>query len=228
MRILVVEDDERTAAYLVRALRENGRIADHAADGATGLAMARERIYDAIVLDRLLPEQDGLSVVRSLRAEGNPIPVLMLSAHGSVQHRVEGFRAGCDDYMSKPYAFAEVIARLDRILARAAPEVAGDVLRVADLELDATRQTAKRAGQSLELTVREFLLLECLMRHANEVVPRALLLESAWEYDFDPPDRLIDNHMQRLRRKIDGPFVSPLIEVVRGVGYRLSAQPDKQ
>ncbi|WP_454691515.1 winged helix-turn-helix domain-containing protein [Achromobacter aloeverae] len=229
MRILVIEDDERTAAYLVRALRENGRVADHAADGATGLAMARERIYDAIVLDRLLPGLDGLSVVRGLRADGNPVPVLMLSAHGSVQHRVEGFRAGCDDYMSKPYAFVEVTARLDRILARSAPEIAGGALRIADLELDATRHAATRAGQALALTAREFLLLECLMRHAGEVVPRALLLESAWEYDFEPPDRLIDHHMRRLRGKVDEPFAAPLIEVVRGVGYRLAGEPpDKQ
>ncbi len=222
MRVLLIEDDLRAASYLLRALRESGRVADHAADGATGLAMARERIYDAVLLDRLLPALDGLAVVRSLRAEGLRIPVLMLSAYGSAVHRVEGLRAGCDDYLAKPYAFVEVLARLDRLLARAEPREGGLRLVVADLELDISTRSVSRAGRGIELSVREFLLLERLMRCAGQVVTRATLLESAWAYDFEPPDYVIDRHMHQLRKKVDEGHAEALIEVVRGVGYRLS------
>lgn len=220
MRVLIVEDDRRTALYLVRALRESGRIADHAADGATGLVMAQEGVYDAIVLDRQLPAMDGLAVVRALRAQGLHLPVLMLSALDSVQHRVEGLKAGCDDYLAKPYAFIEVLARLDRLLARAEPR-SSLALVVADLALNVATRTVTRAGQRLELGTTEFLLLERLMRHPGEVVPRRMLLESAWDYDFEPPDHLIDRHMHRLRKKVDGGHTHALIESVRGAGYRL-------
>jgi len=227
MRVLLIEDDRRAASYLLRALRESGRVADHAADGATGLAMAREGIYDAMLLDRLLPAMDGLAVVRALRAEGMRMPVLMLSAHGSALHRVEGLQAGCDDYLAKPYAFVEVLARLDRLLARAQPRDGGLCLAVADLELDIATRVVSRAGRRIELTVREFLLLERLMRHAGQVVTRAMLLESAWDYDFEPPDHVIDRHMHRLRKKVDGGHAHTLIESVRGVGYRLGGLETK-
>lgn len=221
MRILLIEDDRKVAAYLVRALRESGRIADHAFDGATGLAMLREGIYDALILDRMLPTMDGLAVVRTLRAEKIQIPVLMLSALGSVQHRVEGLQAGCDDYLTKPYAFVEIQARLDRLLARAVPQAQNLRLAVADLELDLVTRTATRAGLRLELSGSEFLLLERLMRHAGQTVTRSMLLESAWDYDFEPPDHLIDRHMHRLRKKVDGGHTHALIESVRSVGYRM-------
>ena len=221
MRVLLIEDDRRAASYLLRALRESGRVADHAADGATGLTMALEGIYDAVLLDRLLPAIDGLAVVRALRTEGMRMPVLMLSAHGSALHRVEGLQAGCDDYLAKPYAFVEVLARLDRLLARAEPRDGGLRLAVADLELDIATRAVSRAGRRIELSMREFLLLERLMRHAGRVVTRAMLLESAWDYDFEPPDHLIDRHMHRVRKKVDEGHADTLIELVRGVGYRL-------
>lgn len=222
MRVLLIEDDRRAASYLLRALRESGRVADHALDGATGLAMAREGIYDAVLLDRLLPAMDGLAVVRAMRAEGMRMPVLMLSARGSALHRVEGLQAGCDDYLAKPYAFVEVLARLDRLLARTEPRDGGLRLAVADLELDIATRAVSRAGRRIELSVREFLLLERLMRHAGQVVTRAMLLESAWDYDFEPPDHLIDRHMHRVRKKVDEGHADALIELVRGVGYRLA------
>ncbi|WCM91775.1 response regulator transcription factor [Acidovorax sp. NCPPB 2350] len=222
MRVLIVEDDRHMAAYLVRALRESGRVADHAADGATGLAMAREGIYDAIVLDRMLPALDGLAVVRALRGEGLRLPVLMLSALGTVQHRVEGLEAGCDDYLAKPYAFVEVLARLDRLVARSEPREPSLRLAVADLALDVGSRGVVRAGQRIELSASEFLLLERLMRHAGQVVSRATLLESAWDYDFEPPDHLIDRHMHRLRKKVDGGHAHALIQSVRGVGYQIA------
>ncbi|GKT19272.1 response regulator transcription factor [Acidovorax sp. SUPP2522] len=226
MRVLIIEDDRRTAAYLVRALRESGRVADHAADGATGLAMAREGIYDAIVLDRMLSCMDGLAVVRVLRGLGLHLPVLMLSALGSVQHRVEGLQAGCDDYLTKPYAFIEVLARLDRLLARTEPLAEGLRLAMADLELDVASRVVARAGQRVDLSTSEFLLLERLMRHAGQVISRQMLLESAWDYDFEPPDHLIDRHMHRLRKKVDGGHAEMLIHSVRGAGYRMGPPAD--
>jgi two-component system OmpR family response regulator len=225
MRILVVEDDERAAAYLIRGLRESGHVVDSVGDGATGLAMTQEGIYDALIVDRKLPVLDGLSLVRALREQGNATPVLMLSALASTEHRVEGLRLGCDDYLAKPYAFVEVLARLEALLRRSGQRGGSACLQVADLTLDFNARTVTRAGKSIVLQHREFLILEKLMRHANQVVTRAMLLESAWDYDFDPRDNLIDKHIHRLRQKMDEGFAIVLIHTVPGAGYMLSADP---
>lgn len=223
MRILVVEDDERAAAYLTRGLRESGHVADPVGDGATGLAMAQEGIYDVLIVDRKLPVLDGLSLVRTLRDRGNTIPVLMLSALASAAHRAEGLRLGCDDYLAKPYAFVEVLARLEALLRRPGRRGGFACLQVADLVLDFNARTVTRAGKCIALPQREFLILEKLMRHADQVVTRTMLLESAWDYDFDPRDNLIDKHIHRLRQKMDKGFSITLIHTVPGAGYILSA-----
>lgn len=226
MRFLVIEDDRRTAAYLIRAFRESGHVADHADDGATGVVMAREGIYDALVLDRLLPAMDGLAVARALRSAGDAIPILMLSASAATHHRVEGLRAGCDDYLAKPYAFVEVMARLERLVAGRAAQPSAHSLRVADLRLDLHAREAHRGERRIQLNVREFLLLERLARRPQAVVTRAMLLECAWDYNFEPPDNLIDQHMHRLRKKVDAAGESPLIHTVRGVGYWIGSDAD--
>src|SRR5580704_17837673 len=194
MRLLIIEDDSRTARYLMRGLSESGHVVDHAADGETGLAMALEGIYDALIVDRRLPALDGLTLVRRLRAASATIPVLMLSAIGGARDRVEGLQAGCDDYLAKPYAFAEVLARLEALARRADRTQRFAMLRVADLELDTKARQASRAGQLVRLQHREFLLLEQLMRHAGEVVTRSMLLDAAWNYDLAPRGNMIDVH----------------------------------
>ncbi|MDB5730208.1 MAG: cusR [Variovorax sp.] len=225
MRILLIEDDLRTASYLIRAFRESGHLADHASDGATGLVMARDGMYDALVLDRMLPALDGLQVVQVLRREGDRMPILMLSAWGATYHRVEGLKAGCDDYLPKPFAFVEVLARLEGLLDRAARRPIDHVLRVNDLELNLHVREAKRGDRPIVLNLREFLLLERLMRHPGRIVTRAMLLECAWDYDFEPPDNLIDKHMHRLRKKIDADADEVLIHTARGIGYSIGARP---
>jgi two-component system OmpR family response regulator len=219
MRLLIVEDDDRGARYLVRGLSESGHIVDHAADGETGLALALEGIYDILIVDRRLPGLDGLTLVQRLREQGAGIPVLMLSAIGSMADRVAGLRAGCDDYLAKPYAFAEVLARVEVLARRADRARHLTVLRVADLELDTQARRASRAGRDIRLQHREFLLLEHLMRHAGQVVTRSMLLEAAWDYDFEPRGNIIDMHMHRLRRKVDHEFESQLIHTIHGAGY---------
>jgi two-component system, OmpR family, response regulator len=219
VRLLIVEDDRRAASYLVRGLSESGHIVDHAADGETGLAMALEGIFDALVVDRNLPALDGLTLVRRLRAQDATTPVLMLSAIASTMDRVDGFRAGCDDYLAKPYAFAELLARLEALARREDRARRLAVLRVGDLELDTQARKASRAGQVIELQHREFLLLAYLMRHAGQVVTRSMLLEAAWDYEFEPRGNIIDMHVHRLRRKVDHGFASPLIHTVPGAGY---------
>jgi two-component system OmpR family response regulator len=219
MRILIAEDDERTAKYLLRGLTESGHVVDRAADGETALAMAREGIYEALVLDRLLPGIDGLTLVRRLREEDSRTPVLMLSAVAGTNDRVEGMRAGCDDYLAKPYAFAELLARLEALARRADRSRRLAVLRVGDLELDTAARTASRAGRPLALGRRELLLLERLMRHAGEVVTRSMLIEAAWDYDFEPRGNIVDMHIHRLRRKVDEGFSHSLIHTVPGAGY---------
>jgi len=226
MRLLVIEDDRRTAAYLIRAFRESGHIADHASDGATGVVMAREGIYDALVLDRLLPALDGLAVARMLRTEAHTIPILMLSASAATHHRVEGLRAGCDDYLAKPYAFVEVMARIERLVAGRTANPSADALCVADLRLDLHAREARRSERPIQLNAREFLLLERLMRRPRAVVTRSMLLECAWDYNFEPPDNLIDQHMHRLRKKVDAAGESALIRTVRGVGYWIGSDAD--
>ncbi|HZC98211.1 MAG TPA: response regulator transcription factor [Bradyrhizobium sp.] len=219
MRLLIVEDDDRGARYLVRGLSDSGHIVDHAADGETGLALALEGIYDILIVDRRLPGIDGLTLVQRLREQGAEIPVLMLSAIGGMADRVAGLRAGCDDYLAKPYAFAEVLARVEVLARRADRSRHLTVLRVADLELDTQARRASRAGREIRLQHREFLLLDHLMRHAGQVVTRSMLLEAAWDYDFEPRGNIIDMHMHRLRRKVDHGFESQLIHTIHGAGY---------
>ena len=226
MRLLIIEDDGRVARYLLRGLGESGHVVDHAADGETGLTLALEGIYDALIVDRRLPALDGLTLVRRLRAEGATMPVLMLSAIGSSTDKVAGLQAGCDDYLAKPYAFAEVLARLDALARRADRTQHSGVLRVADLELDINARQATRAGQPLGLQHREFLLLEQLMRHADQVVTRSMLIEAAWNYDFEPRGNIIDMHMHRIRQKVDRAFDRPLIHTIPGAGYMIR-EPDK-
>ena len=223
MRILVIEDDSEAAAYLVKALREAGHVADHAADGLDGYAMAAEGGYDVLVVDRMLPRMDGLSMIRSLREQGVETPTLVLSALGQVDDRVKGLRAGSDDYLTKPYAFSELLARVEVLSRRRGPAGAREetVYRVGDLELDRLARRVTRAGTEIDLQPREFTLLEYLMRHAGQVVTRTMLLENVWDYHFDPQTNVIDVHISRLRAKIDRDFERPLLHTVRGAGYVL-------
>lgn len=225
MRVLLVEDDTRASHFLTRGLSESGLIVDAVADGATGLAYAREGIYDVIVTDRLLPALDGIALVQQLRAGGDTTPVLMLSAVGGLNERVEGIRAGCDDYLVKPYAFVEVLARIEALARRADRSRMSERLECADLMLDTRARTATRGGRDLRLQHREFLLLECLARREGQVVTRSMLLEAAWNYDFEPRGNIIDMHMHRLRAKVDRDFPVALIHTVVGAGYVLNPAP---
>ncbi|GLR12955.1 DNA-binding response regulator [Chitinimonas prasina] len=223
MRLLLVEDQTDTAEFVLKALRETGHIADHAKDGREGLFLATTETYDAIILDRMLPKVDGLTILRTLRASSIHTPVVILSALGEIDDRVEGLRAGSDDYLVKPFSTIELLARLDAVTRRspgqAEPE--GHVLRLADLELNRLSRSVKRAGVSLELQPREYQLLEYLLRHAGQVVTRTMLLEAVWDYHFDPGTNVIDVHISKLRNKIDPAGLPPLLHTVRGAGYRL-------
>src|SRR5262245_36395437 len=223
MRILVVEDDRNVAAYLVKGLRESGYTVDHAADGKEGLFLATSERYGVIVVDRMLPSLDGLSIVRALRAAGDQTPALILSALGEVDDRVLGLRAGGDDYLTKPFAFSELLARLEALLRRRAQpaEQPTTELRVGDLEMDLLTRSVKRAERAIDLQPREFRLLEYLMRHSGQVVTRTMLLEGVWDYHFDPQTNVIDVHISRLRAKIDRGLDKPLLHTVRGAGYKL-------
>ena len=222
MRVLVVEDDSQVAAYLVKGLKEQGYNVDHAADGKNGLFLATSEDYDAMIIDRMLPELDGLAIVKSVRAAGKTTPMLILSALGDVDARVEGLRAGGDDYLTKPFAFSELLARLDALLRRARQAPAAETtLRVADLELDQLTRTVKRGGSIIALQPREYRLLEYLMDNAGRVVTRTMLLEQVWDYHFDPQTNVIDVHISRLRGKIDKNFEQPLLQTVRGAGYMI-------
>lgn len=221
MRLLIVEDDDRAGSYLARGLTESGHIVDRAADGELGLALAREGIYDVLIVDRRLPILDGLSLIRQLREHDWLTPILVLSAVGSSADRVEGMRAGCDDYLAKPYAFAEVLARLEALARRTDRTRRLMVLRVGDLELDTQGRRASRAGRDIRLRHRELLLLEALIRHAGQVVTRSMLLEIAWSYDFEPRGNIIDMHLHRLRQKVDRGFAYALIHTIAGAGYMI-------
>ncbi|GAB6037397.1 response regulator transcription factor [Fundidesulfovibrio butyratiphilus] len=221
MRVLLVEDDPQAAGYLVKGLREQGMTVEHVADGREGLIRATGGGYDAIILDRMLPGLDGLTILKTLRASEDLTPVLVLSALSDVDDRVEGLRAGSDDYLTKPFAFAELMARLEALGRRRRAEQPLTVLKVADLEIDLTARTVKRAGKPIELKPKEFSLLEYFMRHAGQVVTRTMLLERVWDYAFDPQTNVIDVHVSRLRGKIDKDFDKPLLQTVRGAGYML-------
>ena len=224
MRVLLIEDDTEAANYLVKGLGESGYVVDHAADGATGLGLATSETYDVMIVDRMLPRMDGVTIIEMLRKNGNTTPVLILSAKNRVQDRVEGLKAGGDDYLTKPFAFAELLARLEALLRRGRPEAAETTLRVADLEMDLLSRRVTRAGEPIDLQPREFRVLEYLMRHAGHVVTRTMLLENVWDYTFDPQTNVIDVHISRLRQKIDKGHEQPLLHTVRGAGYRLTAE----
>jgi two-component system OmpR family response regulator len=221
MRILVIEDDPGVAGFVVGGLREAGHTVDHATDGTAGLGLATAGRFDALIVDRMLPGIDGLSILRTLRAAGNETPALVLSALGEVDDKVKGLRAGADDYLGKPFAFAELLARLDAITRRPAREGEVTELRVADLEMNLLSREVRRGGQPIDLQPREFRLLEYLMRNVDQVVTRTMLLENVWDYHFDPQTNVIDVHISRLRRKVDKGFATPLIHTVRGAGYKL-------
>src|SRR6187399_3535179 len=218
MGLLFVEADRDAADYIARAFREVGHIADQAPDGEEGLAFAVDRQYDVLIIDRMLPKRDGLSVIGELRSKGNETPALILSALGQVDDRVKGLRAGGDDYLPKPYSFSELLARTE-VLARRRGGREETVYRVGDLELDRLSHQVTRGGSEIILQPREFRLLEYLMKHAGQVVTRAMLLENVWDYHFDPQTNVIDVHVSRLRSKIDKNFATPLLHTVRGAGY---------
>jgi two-component system OmpR family response regulator len=223
VRVLVIEDDKDVASFLRKGLAQAGYNVDHADNGKDGLFLATTEPYDALIVDRMLPGVDGLTIIRTLRASEKATPVLILSALGEVDDRVKGLKAGGDDYLVKPFAFSELQARLEALVrrAKAGTEATSTSLKVADLELDLLRREARRGGTPIDLQPREFQLLEFLMRHAGQVVTRTMLLEGVWDYHFDPQTNVIDVHISRLRSKIDRGFDRPLLHTVRGVGYRL-------
>jgi two-component system OmpR family response regulator len=223
MRILLIEDDKEAAAFLGKALTECGFVVDHAATGPDGLHLATTEPYAAMIVDRMLPGMDGLHIVELLRKEGITTPVLILSAMDGVDDRVKGLRAGGDDYLTKPYAFSELHARLESLLRRGQSAPAATTLRVGDLELDMLARTVTRAGTTIELLPREFQILEFLMRHSGQVVTRTMLLEQVWNYHFDPKTGVIDVQISRLRQKLDRDFDQPMLHTVRGAGYCLRA-----
>jgi two-component system copper resistance phosphate regulon response regulator CusR len=220
MKLLVVEDDPKALATLVKGLGENGFVVDTAATGTDGLHLARTGGYDLVVLDVLLPGRDGWSVLRELRSAGVQTPVLFLTASDAVTDRVKGLDLGADDYLVKPFAFAELLARIRTVLRRG-PGRAPDVVRVADLEIDPVRHRATRAGTALDLTPKEFALLSLLARRTGEVLSRTLITEQVWDVNFDAEANVVDVHVRRLRAKVDDPFDKKLIHTVRGVGYVL-------
>jgi two-component system OmpR family response regulator len=229
MRLLIIEDDRDAASYMEKGLKESGHAVDAVHSGREGLLMAAGGEYDVLIVDRMLPELDGLSLVRTLRATNNQTPVLFLSALGQVDDRVKGLRSGGDDYLSKPYAFSELLARIESLgRRRHGPMPTGPetVLRYDDLVMDLLGRRVERGGREIDLQPREFKLLETLLRHAGQVMTRTMLLEKVWDYSFDPQTNVIDVHISRLRQKIDRGFAHPLIHTVRGAGYSLRA-PDK-
>jgi len=223
MHVLVVEDDVRVADHVVKGLKAEGWLVDHVADGREALFRVAAETYDVVVLDRMLPNVDGLKILQTMRASGDGTPVLLLSALGDVDNRVKGLRAGGDDYLAKPFAFSELLARVEALSRRKAPVQETTSLALADLEMNLISRTVTRGGRPIDLTVREFGLLEYLLRNAGRVVSRSMLLEAVWDYSFDPQTNIIDQHVSRLRQKIDKGFDPPLIQTVRGMGYSLRA-----
>ena len=221
VRILLIEDDPETSRYVARGLREEGHVTAVADNGADGLSMASDEDYDVLIVDRMLPSMDGLSIVQSLREQDNPVPVLILSALGDLEDRVSGLRAGGDDYLPKPFAFEELLARVEALGRRPNQGSVTTQLTVANLKMDVLARKVQRADHRIILQPREFRLLEYLMRHSGQVVTRTMLLENVWDYHFDPQTNVIDVHVSRLRAKIDRDFDEPLLHTVRGAGYML-------
>ena len=221
MKLLVIEDDATTGSYIARGLREEGHVVDLVADGREGLILATSNSYDVMVVDRMLPEVDGLALVKTLRGAGNLTPVLFLTAMGSVEDRIGGLNAGADDYLVKPFAFGELSARVAALARRPQALEQETVLRAADLEMDLLARKVTRAGQEIDLLPREFALLEHLLRRKGRVQTRTMLLESVWDLSFDPMTNVVETHVSRLRSKVDRPFDRELIQTVRGAGYRI-------
>ena len=222
MKILLIEDDLDTSRFVAGGLRERGHVVDQSADGRDGLFLASEEGYDVMVIDRMLPRVDGLAIVKTVRAAGVKAPVLILTTLGGVNDRVEGLEAGADDYLVKPFAFAELLARVNALARRPPITAEESVLRVGDLEMNRLKRTVTRAGRRIELQQQEFKLLEYLMRNSGQVVTRTMLLENVWEFHFDPRTSVVETHISRLRAKVDRDFDRELIHTVRGSGYRLS------
>jgi two-component system OmpR family response regulator len=221
LRVLIIEDDVEVAAYLTNGFREAGMVVNHASDGEAGLQLGAENSYDVVVVDRMLPRRDGISVITELRRKGIRTPVLILSALGQVDDRVSGLRAGGDDYLPKPFAFSELLARVEVLARRKGGADLDVVYRIGDVELDRLAHEVRRGGKSIPLLPREFRLLEYLMKNADHVVTRTMLLENVWDYHFDPQTNVIDVQVSRLRAKIENEFSLPLIRTVRGAGYTI-------
>jgi len=221
MRILLIEDDARVASYVVKGLTESGHQVEHEPDGRLGLYRVAAETYDVVVLDRMLPNVDGLTILRTMRGAGNRTPVLILSALGEVDERVRGLRAGSDDYMTKPFAMSELLARIEVLARRSAADLPSSRITIEDLELDLLTREVRRSGRRIELSNREFRLLEYMARHAGHVLTRTMILEAVWDYSFDPQTNIVDQHISHLRQKIDRGFDPPLIQTIRGAGYSL-------
>ena len=223
MKLLLIEDDERTADFIMRGLKEHGHVADHAANGKDGLFLAASERYDAMIIDRMLPGLDGLSIVKMLRSMGNHFPALMLTTMGGIDDRVEGLDAGADDYLVKPFAFTELLARLGALMRRPPVSDIKTTLRIGELEIDLLKRIVTRAGKLIDLQPQEFKLLEYLMRSEGRVVTRTMLLENVWDFHFDPQTSVVETHISRLRAKIDKGFATEMLKTIRGVGYSLRA-----
>lgn len=224
-RILLVEDDAETAEFILKGLRQDGFTVEHVTDGRDGLFMGSSSAFDAMIMDRMVPGLDGLSIVKGLRAAGIETPILFLSALSHLDERVKGLRAGGDDYLTKPFGYSELLARLEVLLRRSPARDVQTELICGDLKIDLLTRRVTREGRALELLPREYKLLEYLMRHKDRVVTRTMLLEQVWDYRFDPHTSVVDTHISRLRKKIEEGFDRPLLHTLRGAGYRLSEQP---
>ncbi len=224
MRILAVEDDESHAQFIVEGLKQEGHNVDRAKDGMDGLFLATEEKYDVMIIDRMIPKLDGLTIIQTLRNSGNKTPVLVLSSLSNVEERIKGLQAGADDYLAKPFEFREMLARIDALARRSAPEQAQQsLLIVGDLEMNLIKREVKRGKKKIDLQNKEFRLLEFLMRRPDQVVTRTMLLEGVWDFHFSPNTNLIDAQMSKLRNKIDKNFEKPLIKTIKGSGYKISS-----
>ncbi|MGC8535380.1 MAG: winged helix-turn-helix domain-containing protein [Rhizomicrobium sp.] len=223
MIVLLVEDDTETAAYIARSLKEHGHVVNHAGTGREGLLLATQSQHDVLIVDRMLPGMDGLALVKTLRGAGCAVPILLLTTLSGIDDRVEGLNAGADDYLVKPFAFSELLARLNALARRPPPAQVQTMLQVADLTIDLLRRKVTRGSEIIDLQPREFQLLEFLMRHADQIVTRTMLLEGVWEFHFDPKTNVVETHISRLRSKVDRGRDPELIQTIRGAGYCLRA-----